>query len=351
MDDATLRYYVKRTGQALFTIWATLTITFAIIRYLPGGPMDYLLAKMMLGSLGPDQSFDSATSEEAMSAFREIAELYININPTQPIHIQYVDWLGDVLQGNLGTSIYYGEPVMSVIGPVIPWTVFIVSLSVVMSFLQQVILGSLLANYEGTRFDLGSTTFMVWVQSIPFFIWGMLLLIFLAFQYQVFPTGGKINPTATVGLNWPYISGILSHAALPVISLAIASLGGGALSMRANSIQVLGTDYVRVARLRGLSTKRISNWYIARNAILPLYTGFLLSISHIFGGALIMETIFSYRGMGWVMFQALQSRDFPLLMGGFIIFTISTVIVLYIADLTYPLIDPRIEEGESHETY
>lgn len=351
MNDATVRFYVRRTAQAVLTIWATLTITFVLIRFLPGGPMDFLLARMMLGNLGPDQSFQSETSEAAMNAFREIAQLYINIDPADPIHVQYVEWFGNVLQGNLGTSIYYDETVVDVIAPLIPWTVFLVSLAVVMSFLQQIIIGSLLANFEGTRFDVSATTFLVWVQSIPFFVWGMLLLLLFAFQYQVFPIGGKVDPTAPVGLNLAYVSGILSHAALPVISLAIASLGGGALSMRANSIQVLGSDYVRVARLRGLSTRRISNWYIARNAILPLYTGFLLSISHIFGGALILETIFSYRGMGWVMFQALQARDFTLLMGGFILFTISTVIVLYIADLTYPLIDPRIEEGESHESY
>lgn len=351
MNDATARFYVKRTAQALLTIWATLTITFALIRWLPGGPMDFLMAKMMLGNIGPDQSFQTETSEAAMNAFREIAQVYINIDPSEPIYVQYVQWFADVFQGKLGTSIYYDQAVVDVIAPLIPWTVFIVSLAVVMSFLQQIIIGSLLANYEGSRFDLGATTFLVWVQSIPFFVWAMFLLLIFAFQIQIFPVGGKVDPTATVGLNVDYVVGILTHAALPVISLAIASLGGGALTMRANSIQVLGTDYVRVARLRGLSTRRISNWYIARNAILPLYTGFLLSISQIFGGALILETIFSYRGMGWVMFRALQSRDFPLLMGGFILFTISTVIVLYIADLTYPLIDPRIDEGGSHESY
>ncbi len=351
MNPSTIRFYIRRTGQALLTIWATLTITFGLIRWLPGGPMDFLLARLMLGNIGPGQSYQSATSEEAIRAFRRIAEIYININPSDPVHIQYVNWFIDVFQGNLGRSIYYDAAVIDVIAPLIPWTVFLVSLSVLMSFLQQIIVGGLLANYEGTRFDITTTTFLVWVQSIPFFVWGILLLVLLAFQYRVFPAGGKVNPAATVGLNWEYIAGILEYAALPVISLAIASLGGGALSMRANAIQILGTDYVRIARLRGLSTKRISNWYIARNAILPMYTSFLLSISYIFGGALIVETIFSYRGMGWIMFRGLQARDYPLLMGGFILFTIATVIALYIADLTYPLIDPRIEEGESHESY
>jgi peptide/nickel transport system permease protein len=351
MREGILRYYAKRTGQALFTAWATLTVTFAIIRYMPGGPMDFLMAKLMLGSMGPGDSFSSPQDPEAIEAFREIAQLYVNINPSQPIYIQYLDWLGDVLQGNLGQSIFYGEPVIDVMAPVIPWTVFIVSLSVVMSFLQQIIFGGLMANYEGSKLDSRATGLFIWVQSIPYFVWAILLLFVFAFQYGVFPISGKVNPTAEVGLNWPYVAGILNHAALPVISLAIASLGGGVLAMRANSIQVLGSDYVKNARLRGLETGRISVRYIARNALLPMYTNFLLSISYVFGGSLILETIFQYRGMGWVMYRALQARDFPLMMGGFILFTFATVTAIYIADITYPLVDPRIEEGESSESF
>jgi len=345
-----VKYEIKRTVQALFTLWVSLTLTFAIIRWMPGGPVDFLRAELIAGNISPGASGGSEAATDT-SRIAQAVEYYMQTNPEDPVYIQYIDWLQAILSGNLGNSIYYQKPVASIFAEAVPFTVFIMSLSVIMSFLQQVIIGGLLANLEGSRFDVSATTFIIWFHSIPFFIWGILLLAFLSFQLGWFPTSGKVDPTATVGMNVEFIGGVIYHAILPVTALAFASLGTGVLSMRGNAIQIIGKDYVRVARLRGLTSRRISVFYIARNAILPMYTQLLLSMAYIFGGSLILEAIFQYHGLGWYTFRGLQSRDYPLLMGGFILFIIITVVVLYIADLTYPYIDPRIKEGETNESF
>jgi peptide/nickel transport system permease protein len=332
-------------------MWAGLTVTFVIIRKMPGGPMDFIMAQMLAGSLGPGSGGGDSTSAEQSEQFQQLAQTYLNVNPDQPLHIQYIDWMGSVLTGDLGQSIYYQEPVAAIFAEAIPWTVLLMSIAVVLSFSQQVIVGGLMANFEGSRIDFGVTTFLTWFQSIPFFVWGILMLFIIGFQLQWLPDGGQVNPSATPGLNVEYVVGVIRHAILPVTALALASLGAGALSMRGNAIQILGKDYVRVARLRGLTTRRVSVFYIARNAILPMYTNLLLSIAYIFGGSLILEAIFSYYGMGWYMFRALQARDYPLMMGGFLLFIITTVIAMLIADLTYPSVDPRIKHGESDESF
>lgn len=346
-----MNYYLKRVGQAIFTIWIALTLTFALIRWMPGGPLDFLLAELMAGSIGPTGGSGGTSDQATVEQFERLAELYLNVDPTQPVYIQYIEWMAAVLSGDLGQSIFYQQPVAEILAFAIPWTVLLMSIAVVLSFLQQVIFGGIMANFEGSRLDVGLTTFLTWFHSIPFFVWGILMLFILGFQLEWFPNGGQVDPTAEPGLNLEYILGVIHHAALPIIALALASLGSGALSMRGNAIQILGKDYVRVARLRGLNTRRVSVFYIARNAILPMYTNLLLSIAFVFGGSLILEAIFNYPGLGWFTFRALQARDYPLLMGGFLLFIIATVIAMLIADLTYPYVDPRIKHGEADEIY
>jgi peptide/nickel transport system permease protein len=149
----------------------------------------------------------------------------------------------------------------------------------------------------------------------------------------------------TPGVNLPYIKGVLHHAALPILSQVVIT-GGIALQMRGNSIRVLGEDYLRVARLRGLSDYLIATRYVGRNAVLPIYTGLMISIGAMFGGAVVLETIFKYRGMGYYLVRAVQTRDFPLMMGAFTMIAVAVVIALLIADITYGQLDPRAGRGE-----
>jgi peptide/nickel transport system permease protein len=184
------------------------------------------------------------------------------------------------------------------------------------------------------------------LNSVPYYVGGILMLSWLAYKFGWFPTGGRYPSGVTPGFNISFILGVAHHAALPIASGFIVGFGGAALEMRGNSIRVMGENYLRVARLRGLSETRIAVRYVGRNSILPLYTKFMIGIAAIFSSSIIMEQIFRYPGMGWYTYDALALRDYPLLMGVLMLFSTVTVLGVLIADLTYGFIDPRASQGD-----
>lgn len=347
-----VNYYVKRVGQAVFTLLSVMTLAFTMFRYLPGGPMDYLRAQLMQSqttsgdSGGAGQSSGGSTDLDVES-FNQLAEAYTGVNPDKPIHLAYVEYLAGVLTGDLGRSLWFDQPVAAIIAEALPWTLFILVAASLITFLTGIILGAIMAYAEGSRFDSGMTIINLIQHSIPFFVFAIILLVIFSHSWEVLPEGGRINPDTTPGFNYPYIAGVISHAILPTVTLIIAGFGGGALTMRGNSIRVLGEDYLRVARLRGLPSHRIALRYVMRNSVLPMYTGFMISLGTLFGGSVILERIFSYPGLGYYTVEAFTSRDYPLLMGTFMLTTIVVIIGVLIADLTYGLLDPRVETGDS----
>lgn len=334
-----MRYEIKRFLQSVITVLVVITITFVLIRLLPGDPKDILLQQVLSGQ--------TSRSPEQM---RELVEVYLNIRPDEPLWLQYIHYLEGVVQGNLGRSFQYGRPVTGMIFESLPWTVFYMSIALLLGFGFNVLVGSGIAYYEGSRLDLSVTTFFMIFGSIPYYVIGILLVWFFGYQMELFPYSGRVDGTLSTGLTVPFVTSVLAHAALPIASLVIARLGAG-LGMRSNAIRILGSDYMRVGRLRGLSEARLATRYLARNAILPAYTGLLISIGALFGGSVILEKIFGYRGIGLYMFRALKASDYPLLMGTFLFITIAVVIGILLADLTYPMIDPRARNSENREQY
>lgn len=328
-------YFIERTVQAVLTLLTVFGLTFALLRLMPGGPMAYLRSK--LAQSGQDMSQEEIDAR---------IELYTSIHPDKPIPIAFYDYTTSLLQGDLGHSVWYNQPVMDIIAKAMPWTIFISAVSLLGTFAIGITLGALMAYSEGSRFDLTSSTVAIVITSIPFYVVAVLLVWVLGYQFGVFPTGGRVDTSLTPGMNPEFIMSVLYHATLPIASLVIAGFGGRALSMRGNSIQILGNDYLRVARLRGLSERRIALRYVGRNAILPMYTSIMIAIGALFGGSIILEMIFLYPGLGYYVFQSLGARDYPLLMGGFLFITIATILGIYVADLTYGLIDPRAGGGD-----
>lgn len=328
----TIDWRIRRLGQAAFTVWAVISLSFVMVRMMPGNIMGAMVTRMAQQGINPAQA-------------RELIELRMTIDPDQPIPAAYVDYLLSTLQGNLGQSIYYGEPVTQVLGKALPWTLFVLSWAIFISFFIGIAFGALMAYWEGSKFDIGLTSYAVVMGSIPFYVLAILLLIFLSYRLGWFPNGGRQPIGVEPGFNLIYISAIIHHAALPVISMLVAS-GVASLGMRGNSIRVLGEDYLRVARLRGLSDMTISTQYVARNAVLPMYTTLLISIGEMFGGSVVLEQVFQYRGLGWYMLSATHQRDYPLMMGGFLVITLAIVISLLIADMTYGYVDPRARGQE-----
>ena len=333
-----VNYYVRRTARVFVTIFLVASLTFGLVRLLPGGPFTLLRAQLLRQGVPADE------------VDARIANLQ-NIRPDEPLWMQYIDYMTALVQGNLGESISLGEPVVSVLAKAAPWTVFVVLVSTILVFVVGIFLGSLQAYWEGSRFDQLVTGVSISMMSLPFYVVAVLLLYVFAYQFGWLPTAGTIGNSVDRSLSVPFVVSALEHSILPIVSYTLGAAGGQALAMRGNSIQILGNDYVQVARLRGLSDGRIATRYVARNAILPLYTGFLLLLGFRLGGTVILEQIFSYTGLGYYMITALNANDYPLMMGTFLVITVALVVGVYIADLTYSRIDPRISAGESDEAY
>jgi peptide/nickel transport system permease protein len=333
-----VNYYVRRTARVFVTIFLVASLTFGLVRLLPGGPFTLLRAQLLRQGVPADE------------VDARIANLQ-NIRPDEPLWLQYIDYMTALFQGNLGESISLGEPVVTVLAKAAPWTVFVVLVSTVLVFVIGIFMGSLQAYWEGSRFDQLVTGVSISLMSLPFYVVAVIALYVFAYQFGWLPTAGTVRNSVERSLSVPFLVSALKHSVLPIVSYTLGAAGGQALAMRGNSIQVLGNDYVQVARLRGLSDRRIATRYVARNAILPMYTGFLLLLGFRLGGTVILEQIFSYTGLGYYMITALKANDYPLMMGTFLVITVALVIGVFIADLTYSRIDPRISAGESDEAY
>lgn len=320
------------------TLFLVMTFTFLIIRRMPGGPEDYIMAMFM----GEDM-----TQQE----LERLMDAYLRYVPDDPLHVQYYNYMTSLAQGDLGISTWYQEPVMQIVAEGMPWTIYLSTVSLVITFVIGVSLGAIMAYKEKSNFDVGTTLYSIVAQAFPYYIFAILLLWGFAFQTGWLPIGGRYGPTVVPGFNLPFIKSIIYHSILPVLSLVIIGFGGTTLGMRANSIRVLGEDYMRVARLRGLSDQRIAMLYVGRNAILPLYTGLMISIGSLFGGSVILETIFTYHGMGYFMFEATMARDYPLMLGSFLFITAGVVVGVFIADISYGLIDPRAGSPDTRESF
>ena len=324
------RYLAGRTFQAVSSLYVVVTLAFALMHSLPGGPASYLRRTLQQSDI-PESEIDN------------MVQLYMSFRPDTPLWRQYLDYMGALLHGDLGRSIWFHEPVIDILLRALPWTVFLSAIALFVTFAVGVVLGAFMAYREGSLFDVSLTVYSVVFTSIPYYVLAVALLYVFAYQLGWFPTGGRMASGTTVGPNLPFVVGVLRHAALPLASMILPGLV--ALGMRGNGIRVLGEDYIRVARLRGLKHRRIATRYVARNAILPMYTSLMISLGTLFGGSIILETIFQYPGLGYYTFKAVEARDYPLMMGGFIVITLAVIVGIFVADLTYGLIDPRAGNG------
>lgn len=336
-----MSYIRDRLLQAGLTLYAVVTLGFVLNRILPGGPVDYLRGQVRQNPR--DYGLPRIPTERQVN---EVIRNLIQVPPDEPIHIAYVDYMQALLfEFDLGQSLIIarGVPVTELVLARAPWTIFLSTIGLLYGLLIGIVLGSLMAYYEGTKFDVGATVTSLLSGAIPYYIAAIGLLYLFGFQLGYFPTGGRADPDLTPGVSVSYISSIFYHAALPAFSFIITGIGGNALGLRANAIRLLGDQHLRVAELRGLSRYRISTAYLARNAILPMYTGIIIGLGGLLGGSVIMEQIFQYPGMGLLLFDAVVTRDFPVLMGGFILTSFLFVVGTLLADFTYILIDPRAD--------
>ncbi len=331
-SQTTLAFILRRAVKAVITILLAVSLTFFLIRLMPGNPVDIFMQDLIQAG---------ASAEDA----RAQATTMLNIPLDQPIATQYVNFLGNLLKGDLGTSFKSRVPVSTIIAQRLPWTVFSVGLSLLISFTLGIILGTLAAFRRNTLIDHLISNFAAVMEALPQFTLALLFVLFLGAVWKLIPISqmrGALSPGIEPGFTWEFFSDVLSHLRVPMAVYVLTSVGGWILAMRANTINALGEDYVTVAKARGLKDSRIMSAYVGRNASLPLFTRLAIVIGFSVGGSLIIEKIFIYRGLGLEAVLALGARDYPVMQGIFLVTTVAVVLSGVIADFLYGYLDPRV---------
>jgi len=316
-----------RLGQYLVTFWLALTLNFLLPRLAPGDPLSLLAGESI--------------RQQSPESIARIAERY-GLN--EPLWKQYVVYLTNMARGDMGFSYLYGraaQPVMQIVFERLGWTLLLTITSLGLAIVIGVPLGALTAWRRGGRGDVLSLSGMLLLRSLPSFWVAMLLVSVFAVQMHLFPvTGARSVPVRLSGL--PYLADVVQHAILPVIVLLIDTLPGVFMVTRYAMLGARDADHVRTARAKGLRERTVLWRHGLRAVALPIVTALLLSVGFAFSGATVVETVFSYPGIGRMMFEAVTRRDYPLLQAGFLVTTTAMLIANLAADMLYPLLDPRI---------
>jgi len=321
-----MRYLLQRIGFYIFTAWAALTINFFIPRLIPGDPVKSLLARFQ-GQMNTDA----------------INSLYVlfGLDENASLWSEYIDYWKQLARGDLGLSFTaFPTPVSEVIGTALPWTVALVGITTVISFMIGTGLGVIAGWRRGSWIDglLPTTTFL---SSVPYFWLGLLSIYLLAGPGSFFPSSGGFTPGLVPAWDQYFIPSAIQHSLLPALTILISSVSGWILSMRNMMVTVAAEDYITVAHAKGLSDRRVALSYAARNALLPNVSGFALALGFIVGGTFLVEIVFSYPGLGFLLFRAVGAKDYPLMQGIFLIVTIAVLVANFLADVVYLLLDPR----------
>ena len=324
--NKSLLFLARRLGFYLIAAFAALTLNFIIPRLMPGDPASIIFARFK-GKLKP----------EAIDAMRQSFGL-----TDDPLLVQYFSYLKGVLQGDLGTSIaYFPEPVSEIIGSGLYWTLFLAGCSLIISFTIGTVLGIIIAWNRTGKMDTILPPIIAFFGAFPYFWLAMVLVYTFGFSMNWFPIGRAFGYEVNPGLNISFLFSVLYHAILPAFTMIFVSLGGWMLSMRNTMISTLGADYITFANAKGIASRQVMLRYAARNAILPNLTGFGMALGFVLSGALLTEMIFSYPGQGFLLLQAVQTQDYPLMQGIFMTITFAVLGANWLVDIAILLFDPR----------
>jgi peptide/nickel transport system permease protein len=315
-------------GLFLLTLWAALTVNFIIPRVMPGNE-----AQAVLGTL-----------RNVNPAALHALEIQFGVGVHQNVLISYLEYLKNCFTGQFGVTAQ-GIPVMREIFAKLPWTLGLVGVTTVIAFVIGTVAGIASAWRRGGRLDaiLPPTLFIV--STVPVFFIGLLLIYVFAVRLNWLPLSGNYSIGATPSFSLSFIGDVLKHAILPGVSLVIVTAGLWVYSMRNNMVTTISEDYVKTGRAKGLTDRRVMYDYAARNAILPNLTGFAMQLGYVLGGAIVIEYLFSYPGLGYLFYTATTDHDLPLMQGLFLFYTLAVLICVLIADLLTAMLDPRTREA------
>lgn len=311
-----------RVGQYALVLWAAATLNFALPRLAPGDPVVYVYG-------GDAQALSEAQAQQ----------LRVTFGLDRSLPEQYTAFWAGLLRGDLGLSVQDSRPVVDVLAERLPWTLALVGTATVLAFLLGSLLGAWAAWRRGSKRDAGTVSGVLALDAMPGFWIGMILIAVFAVQLGWFPSYGAVGLS---GQGLPRLGEVLMRMALPVTTLVLAGLGGFFLLARAAMVGVLDEPFLRLARAKGLREGRVAVVHGLRTALLPVFTNLALAAGGLLSGAVVVETVFAYPGLGSLIFEAVTVRDYPLLQGSFLLATVAVIGANLLADLVYPLLDPRL---------
>jgi peptide/nickel transport system permease protein len=331
------RYIAKKTGWYVGTLAAAVILNFLLPRLVPGNPVDAIMAGIGQGG---------GVSAESMQKIYEGYAQQFGLD--KPLIEQFFSYVANLAQGNLGLSFgRYPMPVNALIGQALPWTLAIQIPSIIIGWVIGNVLGALAA-YKGGNWDRSVFTASLFASSIPYYCLSILLLYGLAVAAGVLPSAGAYSLGVYPEWSFGFFLDALSHWWLPFLSLVVVTIGGQAVGMRSMAIYELGADYVTYSRGLGVRNGKVVG-YLFHNAMLPQITGLASSLGTMVGGALITELVFSYPGMGSLLFNAISQNDYPLIQGITLIITVAVLVANFIVEIVYGFVDPRIRSAQTGE--
>ena len=326
-----MSYIARRLEFFVITVWAALTINFILPRIMPGNPGQAMLVR-----------FHGRVSPQTIKAL----EVAFGVNTNENIFKQYLDYLGNTLHGDFGTSLtFFPAPVGDIIKQGLPWTLGLVGMATIVAFALGTLIGMLSAWRRGGFLDAILPPMFIVISAFPYFWLGLLVLLLFAITLGWFPLGFAYDLTSSINLSWGFAGEVAWHGFLPALTIVITSIGGWILTMRNTMITTLAEDYVKMARAKGLSPVRIMFMYAGRNAILPNLTGFAMSLGFVISGAILVEIVFNYPGLGFTLLQAVHSEDFALMQTLFLLITVAVLVAVLAADFVTAWLDPRTREA------
>ena len=326
-----MNYLLRKFGVLVFTLWVAATLNFILPRLVPGDPVGAMMARYQ-GQLSP--------------AAADALRIAYGLNNQGSYVQQYITYLGKLLHGDFGRSVsQFPTPVIDVIAVAAPWTIGLIGVTTIISFLLGSGLGLYSAWKRGTSLADAMPPLALFLNSMPYFWFALLLLYFLALKASVFPLSGSLDPFIGDAFTVKWWSSLLRHAALPAITIVVTAAGGWLITMRNNVMGVMSEDYLAFARAKGLSEGRIVNRYVLKNALLPSLTSFGMALGFVVGGAILVETVFSYPGLGYYLFTAVSALDYPLMQAIFLIIAAAVLVANFIVDMLYAVLDPRVKDG------
>jgi len=331
-----MRHLLRRILFYIGAVWASVTMNFFIPRLAPGNPVQLIMGNLEKTGIKPTPDMLQSLASS------------LGLNTSDPLWLQYVKYLGDLLHGNFGRSFAnFPSPVVDILGQGILWTIGLGTIAVVIGFVLGCLIGMLTAWKRGTLLDSALSPALTFLYAIPPFWLALIVVYIFGFTLRWFPFANGYDIYGEIGWNWDFLSSVINHGFLPALTLVLSSLAGWMLVMRNSMVGVLSDDYVLMARAKGLTHRRILFTYAAHNAILPNIANFALALGFVVSGQVLTEIVFSYPGIGDTLYLAVTQRDYPMIQAAFLLIALGVLGANFLADLLYAVLDPRVRIDRS----